>query len=88
MAEAKKIPVRTCIACRQERPKREMMRVVKNADGVFLDFSGRLPGRGAYVCADSACIARLHKFHLLNKAFSCEVAEEVYARIEEEFCAK
>ncbi len=81
--------MRTCIACREEKPKREMLRVVKNAAGeIGLDFSGKLPGRGAYICDSPACIAKLRKYRLLNKNFSCDVPEEVYARIEEEYGAK
>ena len=85
----KKIPMRTCIACRQEKPKREMLRIVKNAAGeIGLDFSGKLPGRGAYICDSADCIARLGKYRLLNKNFSCEVPAEVYARIEEAYGKK
>lgn len=85
MAE-KKIPLRTCIACRREKPKREMLRVVRNAAGeIMLDFSGRLNGRGAYICDDPACIAKLRKYRLLNRTFSADVPEEIYARIEEEY---
>ena len=82
----KKIPLRTCIACREEKPKRELLRVVKNAQGeIRLDFSGKLPGRGAYVCSSEACIKRLAKYKLLNKAFSAEVPAEVYAAVEQEY---
>lgn len=85
----KKIPMRTCIACREEKPKSEMLRVVKNAAGeIRLDFSGKLPGRGAYLCNSAACVARLNKYKLLNKSFSCDVPREVYARIEEEYAGK
>lgn len=84
-----KIPLRTCIACREERPKRELLRVVKNTEGeIRLDFSGKLPGRGAYICNSAACIAKLRKNRLLNKNFSCDVPEEIYLRIEEEFLGK
>ena len=85
----KKIPMRTCIACREEKPKREMLRVVKSADGeIRLDFSGKLAGRGAYICDQAACIAKLKKGRLLNRSFSCEVPQEIYLRIEEEYLAK
>ena len=78
--------MRTCIACREEKPKKEMLRVVKNAAGeIRLDFSGKLPGRGAYVCGNGDCIRKLRKYRLLNKAFSMQVGEEVYDAIEEEF---
>ena len=82
----RKIPLRMCVACRGEKPKREMLRIVKNAEGVIrLDFSGKLPGRGAYICNSEACVKRLKKYKLLNKAFSADVGEEVYLAIEEEF---
>ena len=85
----KNIPLRTCIACREAKEKRELLRVVKNAEGeIRLDFSGKLPGRGAYVCDSAACIAKLRKSRLLNKNFSCDVPEEIYLRIEEEFLGK
>ena len=86
MPAQKKIPMRTCIACREEKPKKEMLRIVRNAAGeIRLDLSGKLPGRGAYICNSAACIARLRKQKLLHKTFSCDVPEAVYAGIEEEF---
>ena len=86
MPAQKKIPMRTCIACREEKPKKEMLRIVRNAAGeIRLDLSGKLPGRGAYICNNAAGIARLRKQKLLHKTFSCEVPEAVYAGIEEEF---
>ncbi len=56
MSAAKHIPIRQCIACRERRPKRELLRVVLTEAGPVLDPTGRKPGRGAYVCPDkSAC---------------------------------
>lgn len=86
MPVEKEIPLRTCIACREEKPKREMLRIVRSADGqIALDFSGKLPGRGAYICNGAGCIGKLKKYKLLNKTFSADVSAEIYARIEEEF---
>ena len=86
---AKKIPLRTCIACREEKPKRDMLRIVKNAAGeISVDFSGKLPGRGAYICNSEACVKRLTKYKLLNKAFSAEVPAEVYAAVGEEILGR
>ncbi|MBQ6728047.1 MAG: YlxR family protein, partial [Clostridia bacterium] len=48
----KKIPMRTCIACRAIKPKKELIRIVKAEDGIFLDRTGRKNGRGAYICDD------------------------------------
>ena len=51
----KKIPMRQCTGCREMKPKREMIRVVRSPEGsVSLDFKGKAPGRGAYICPDEA----------------------------------
>lgn len=85
----KTVPLRTCIACRREMPKSELLRVVKSAAGeISLDFSGKLPGRGAYLCDKKECVLKLRKYRLLNRAFSAEVSEEIYRRIEEEYASK
>lgn len=52
MSKAKHIPIRQCIACRERRPKRELLRIVMTEGGPVLDLTGRKPGRGAYVCPD------------------------------------
>ncbi len=84
----RKIPLRTCIACRGEKPKREMLRIVRSPEGqIFADFSGKAAGRGAYICRDAACVKKLARAKLLNKTFSAPVPDEVYARIEEEILA-
>ena len=84
----KKVPMRTCIACRSEKNKRELIRVVKSGDEIKLDLTGRANGRGAYVCNDKECIAKLKKGKLLNRAFSCAVDDAVYDEIAEEFLGK
>ncbi len=81
----KKIPMRTCIACRTEKPKKELIRVVKFNEEISLDVTGKANGRGAYVCNDEECIAKLKKQKLLNRAFSCAVDEAVYDKIMGEF---
>lgn len=81
----KKIPMRTCLACRACKPKKELARIVKNGDAISYDGSGKLNGRGAYVCKDKACIEKLKKNKLLNRAFSCPVSDEVYDSVLKEF---
>lgn len=89
MQGTKKIPLRMCVACRSSLPKNEMLRIVKSADGeIRLDFSGKLAGRGAYICNKKECIQKLRKYRLLHKTFSADVREEVYLRIEEEFLGR
>lgn len=85
----KKIPQRMCIACRELKEKRSMLRVVKNADGkIFLDFSSKASGRGAYICDNPDCVSKLKKQRILNKVFSCAVEDEIYSAIEEEYFGK
>ena len=87
--KTKKIPMRMCIACREMKPKKEMLRIVKPKEGeVFIDYSGKAAGRGAYICDDENCIKKLRKQRLINKVFSCEVDEAVYSAIEEEYFGK
>ena len=85
MPKTKKIPMRMCIACREMKPKQEMMRVVKNADGeISADPTGKAPGRGAYICSNEDCRNKLFGKKLLHKTFSMNVAEEVYRDVKEE----
>lgn len=76
--------MRTCIACRQMKPKKEMLRVVKTADGeIFADPTGKAAGRGAYICGAEECIKKLGDKKLLHKAFSTDVAQDVYSDVKE-----
>ena len=85
MPKTKKIPMRMCIACREMKPKMEMTRVVRNAEGeISPDPTGKAPGRGAYICASEECLKKLTGKKLLNRAFSTNVAPEVYKGVEED----
>ena len=81
----KKTPQRMCIACRQLFEKRQMLRVVRSEDKIFLDFTSKASGRGAYVCNNPDCIKKLKKQKLLNKVFSSPVDDEIYNSIEEAY---
>ncbi len=85
MSKTKSVPMRMCIACREMKPKKEMLRVVKTADGeISADPTGKAAGRGAYICTSEECLKKLNDKKLLNKAFSANVSPEVYQKIEEE----
>lgn len=85
----KKIPLRQCIACRELKEKKSMLRIVKNSESkIFIDFSSKAAGRGAYICDNPDCIKKLKKGRLLNKVFSCAVDETIYAAVEEEYFGK
>ena len=81
----KKIPVRQCLGCRGHQPKPELIRVVRSPEGeVSLDFKGKKPGRGAYVCPDAGCLAKARKSRALERAFETAVPAEVYGQLEEQ----
>lgn len=89
MPKTKKIPLRQCIACRELKEKREMLRIVKNSEGkVFLDFSSKAAGRGAYICDKAECIAKLKKSRLLDRVFECKIDDGIYTAIEEEYVGR
>lgn len=86
MPKVKKIPLRMCIACRELKDKNSMLRIVKDGAGkIFIDFSSKAAGRGAYICDNTECVKKLRKQRLLNKVFSCNVCDEVYSAIEVEY---
>ena len=79
----KKIPMRQCLGCREMKPKGELIRVVRAPEGeISLDFRGKKPGRGAYLCPDPNCLARARKGRAIERAFSAQVEPEVYAALE------
>ena len=85
MEKVKKIPQRQCVGCREMKGKKELIRVVKSPEGkISLDFSGRSPGRGAYVCPAAACLARARKSRALERAFDTAIPAEVYDALEKE----
>ncbi len=89
MEKVKKIPQRQCVGCREMKGKKELIRVVRSAEGaVSLDFSGRSPGRGAYVCPAAACLARARKSRALERAFETAIPPEVYDALEKEMEAQ
>lgn len=84
----KKIPVRQCLGCREHKPKPELIRVVRSPEGeVSLDFRGKKPGRGAYLCPTEECLARVRRSRALERAFSAPLPDEVWAQLEEELKA-
>ena len=81
----KKIPMRQCLGCREMKPKRELIRVVRSPEGeISLDFRGKAPGRGAYLCPDPQCLKKAIKARALERAFSAQIPPEIYGRLEEE----
>ena len=83
MQKVKKIPQRQCLGCREMKNKTDLIRVVRSPEGeISLDGKGKLPGRGAYVCPDKACLMRARKAHALERALETTIPTEVYELLE------
>ena len=78
----KKVPMRLCLGCREMKPKKELLRVVRSPEGaVSIDSTGRKPGRGAYVCHSAECLKKAIKQKQLERAFGCPLGEETHASL-------
>ena len=81
----KKIPQRQCMGCRERKAKKDMIRVVRTTEGtVSLDFSGKLNGRGAYVCPNMECLKKAQKSRSLERCLEIEIPQQVYDRLTRE----
>ena len=75
----KKIPMRQCLGCREMKPKRELMRVVRSTEGkVGIDHNGKANGRGAYLCPKAECLKKAIKTKALARALEVEIPQEFY----------
>lgn len=75
----KKIPLRTCMGCNEKKPKKELVRIVKNKNGeIFIDRTGKADGRGAYICDSIECLEKIIKSKRLEKVLEITIPEEVY----------
>lgn len=85
MAIEKKIPMRQCLGCRAMKAKRELVRVVRGAEGsISLDLKGKASGRGAYICRNEDCLKKAMKSRALERALSVPVPEELYESLRKE----
>ena len=85
----KKIPMRQCMGCRERKAKRDMIRVVRTTEGaVSLDFSGKLNGRGAYVCPQLECLKKAIRSKSLDRSLETAIPQQVYDRLEKEMEAQ
>ena len=81
----KKIPQRQCMGCRERRAKRELIRVVRSPEGnVNLDFGGKAPGRGAYLCKNAQCMEKALRQRQLERAFEAPIGDEVKQQLTRE----
>lgn len=83
--KTRKIPMRMCVGCREMREKKALLRIVKNADGVIcFDRTGKVSGRGAYVCRSRECLEKAVRQRQLERALETKIDETVYQQLMEE----
>lgn len=78
----KKIPLRTCMGCNEKKPKKELIRIVKQKDGnVEVDQTGKMEGRGAYICNNIECLDKVIKTKRLERTLDIQISEETYKNL-------
>ena len=81
----KKIPLRKCTGCGEQKPKKELVRVVKTPNGeILLDLTSKASGRGAYICNNAECLKKARKSKRIDRTFEMTIPDEVYKQMEEE----
>ncbi len=81
----KKVPMRMCTGCREMKPKRDLIRIVRVSDSeIKLDLTGKLNGRGAYICKCKECLQKAQKTNALGRAFETKIDDGIYAQLETE----
>ena len=84
MPPVKRTPLRKCAGCGEQKPKVALVRVVRSPQGEFsLDTTGKAPGRGAYLCPNTACLAAARRAKRFEKAFACRLPDALYEELEE-----
>ena len=88
MAE-KKTPMRMCVACREMKPKKELIRIVRTPENeIKADLTGKASGRGAYICRSVQCLEKAKKIRALERALDKKIDEEVFLRRQNETCGE
>ncbi|MBM7868983.1 putative RNA-binding protein YlxR (DUF448 family) [Clostridium pascui] len=83
--KVKKVPQRMCTGCMEMKPKKELIRVVKNKEGeVSIDLTGKKPGRGAYICKSVECLEKAFKTRKLERNLETTLSQEVHEKLKEE----
>jgi predicted RNA-binding protein YlxR (DUF448 family) len=81
----KKIPLRICAGCQQQKSKKEMIRIVRTPEGtVEIDKTGKKSGRGVYICQNTECLEKAYKEHRLERSLKCKVSDEIYEGLRKE----
>lgn len=78
----KKVPLRTCMGCNAKKNKKELIRIVKNKENeISVDKTGKVDGRGAYVCNNIRCLEKVIKSKRLEKVLEIKISDEIYEQL-------
>lgn len=78
----KKVPQRSCMGCNEKKDKNQLIRIVKNKNGIIsVDKTGKLEGRGAYICDSTECLDKVIKTKRLERIFEMKIEDEIYNNI-------
>lgn len=81
----KKVPLRVCAGCQEQKSKKEMIRVVRTPEGtVEIDKTGKKAGRGVYICQNEACLEKAYQEHRLERSLKTKVSAEIYEALRQE----
>ena len=79
MKNVKRIPQRTCMGCNQKKDKKDLIRIVKNKENkIKIDRTGKLEGRGAYICDNIECLEKVIKSKRLERTLDTKISQEIY----------
>lgn len=79
----KRLPQRTCLGCNEKKDKKDLIRIVKNKNGeIYIDITGKMEGRGTYICKSEECLKKLIKNKRLSKIFEMEIPANTYENLE------
>ncbi|MCL1829861.1 MAG: YlxR family protein [Oscillospiraceae bacterium] len=81
----RKVPIRMCVGCRENLPKKQLVRVVKSPEGeISIDLTGKKSGRGAYICRKEVCLKKAQKTKALQRALETDIEPEIFVRLFDE----
>ncbi|HHU64317.1 MAG TPA: YlxR family protein [Clostridiales bacterium] len=88
MAKKRKIPMRMCLGCKNSYPKKELIRVVRTNQGdIKIDLTGKVSGRGAYICKNFSCFDKAYKSKSFDRALNSKINDEIYQWLKAELAA-
>lgn len=83
--KVKKVPLRMCTGCMEMKPKKELIRVVRNSEGeVSVDLTGKKSGRGAYICKSKECLEKAFKTKRLSRNLDIPISEDIFNILKDE----